>query len=119
MESELFYIIEDDFDVNCLYKEKKHWLESLRYNLDVAVEYNDLSQEECDEIYQNAELEIETDTISANGFYYSIEEIKIVYQSDDLIIRYCECNKAIMVYKLNGKSYDLQFVGVLKDGDLH
>lgn len=108
METKLFYVVEDDYSASALYPTKKTWLESLRYNLDVAVEEEDFSQEESDEKYQLAKTTASKETIQTNGFYYSIQEIKIVYQSQKVIIRYYDYNNEVSLYTFNGESYDYE-----------
>lgn len=108
METKLFYVVEDDYSASALYPTKKPWLESLRYNLDVAVEEEDFSQEESDEKYQLAKTTANKETIQTNGFYYSIQEIKIVYQSQKVIIRYYDYNNEVSLYTFNGESYDYE-----------
>lgn len=113
METKLFYMIEDDYDVSTLYETKEPWLESLRENLDVAVEYEDLSQEESDELFQKADKNATDESLEVNGFYYSTQEIKIVYQNDNLIIRYNDYNKEILIYTFNGICYFVQEENVI------
>lgn len=108
METKLFYVVEDDYSASALYPTKKPWLESLRYNLDVAVEEEDFSQEESDEKYQLAKIDASKEAIQTNGFYYSIQEIKIVYQSQKVIIRYYDYNNEVSLYTFNGESYDYE-----------
>lgn len=108
METKLFYVVEDDYSASALYSTKKPWLESLRYNLDVAVEEEDFSQEESDEKYQLAKIDASKEAIQTNGFYYSIQEIKIVYQSQKVIIRYYDYNNEVSLYTFNGESYDYE-----------
>lgn len=113
MRTKLFYMIEDDYDVSTLYERKEPWLESLRYNLDVAVGYEDTSQEESDEIFQKADKDATNELLEVNGFYYSVQEIKVICQSDNLIIRYCDYNKEILIYTCNGENYDFQEENVI------
>lgn len=108
METKLFYVVEDDYSASALYPTKKPWLESLRYNLDVAVEEEDFSQEESDEKYRLAKIDASKEAIQTNGFYYSIQEIKIVYQSQKVIIRYYDYNNEVSLYTFNGESYDYE-----------
>lgn len=108
METKLFYVVEDDYSASALYPTKKPWLESLRYNLDVAVEEEDFSQEESDEKYQLAKIDASKEAIQTNGFYYSIQEIKIVYQSQKVIIKYYDYNNEVSLYTFNGESYDYE-----------
>ena len=115
METKLFYMIEDDYNVSSIYSTKKPWLESLRYNLDVCVEEDDFSQEESDERYQKAEANATDKLFEVNGFYYSVQEVKVVYQNDKLIIRYNDYNKEIMFYTFNGESYDFQEEDVISE----
>lgn len=115
METKLFYMIEDDYNVSSIYPTKKSWLESLRYNLDVCVEHEDFSQEESDERYQKAEANATDKLFEVNGFYYSVQEIKVVYQNDKIIIRYNDYNKEIMIYTFNGESYDFQEEDVISE----
>lgn len=115
METKLFYMIEDDYNVSSIYPTKKPWLESLRYNLDVCVEEDDFSQEESDKRYQKAEANATDELFEVNGFYYSVQEIKVVYQNDNLIIRYNDYNKEIMIYTFNGESYDFQEEDVISE----
>lgn len=108
METKLFYVVEDDYSASALYPTKNPWLESLRYNLDVAVEEEDFSQEESNEKYQLAKTNASKEAIQTNGFYYSIQEIKIVYQSQKIIVRYYDYNNEVSLYTFNGESYDYE-----------
>lgn len=110
METRLYYMVEDDYDISSLYVTKEPWLESLRYNLDTSVEYEDLSQEESDEVYQKAEENTINELLEVNGFYYSVQEIKIAYQNNNLIVRYNDADNSVMFYTLDAeeKRYDVQ-----------
>lgn len=109
METRLFYVLEDENDTSSLYVNKEPWLESLKYNLDVAVEYGDLSQEESDEMYQKAENNAIGESLEANGFYYSVEEIKVIVKNETRILRDCDDGE-VMVYEIDfeGKSYEFK-----------
>ena len=48
METRLFYMVEDDYNISSLYPTKEKWLESLKYQLEVEVDYEDIYQEESE-----------------------------------------------------------------------
>lgn len=108
METRLFYMVEDDYNVSSLYPSKEKWLESLRYNLDVAVEYEDITLVESNTIFKQAKEELYNKLIETNGFYYSIQEVRIIFTSKDVIVRYVDYNNEVLIYTFNGESYDIQ-----------
>lgn len=115
METKLFYMCEDDYDISVLYPSKKEWLESLKYNLEVAIDYEDFTKEETDEIYEKALKNTTQELFTTNGFYYSVQEVKVIYQNDKFIIRYNDYNNEIMIYTFNGESYEFQEENVIRE----
>ena len=113
MTTKLFYVIEDDANVredmrSSLFTQKEPWLESLRYNLDVAVEYEDMTQEESDETFTRVNRNPIGKYLEVNGFYYNIEEIVVVYQDDDILIRYDNQAKKYMLYRFFVDAYEFK-----------
>ena len=110
METRVFYMIEDDYDISSLYPTKEKWLESVRYNLDVAVEYEDISQETSDRMYEEAvNNALGENDLQTNGFYYSVQEVSVLYfANENLVVRYCDYNKEVYFYTWGGESYDFQ-----------
>lgn len=96
-------MLEDDYNVSALYTSKKYWLESLRYNLDVAVEYEDISEETADKMYEQAKRDATKKVFEPNGFYYCVNELGVLYQDEQVIIIYNDYRNEVMIYTENKK----------------
>lgn len=109
METRLFYMVEDDYNISSLYPTKEKWLESLKYQLEVEVDYEDIYQEES-EIKLNDAINLKSnEVITSNGFYFSIEEVKVLYfDNEGLVVRYCDYNNEVYFYTWNEERYDFQ-----------
>lgn len=120
METKLFYVVEDDVNVredmrSSLFTSKKAWLESIRYSLDVAVEYEDMTEDESDTEFNRIKRNPIGKYLKVNGFYYNIEEIVVVYQDNDILIRYEEIANKYMLYKFFVDAYEfVEFTSELK-----
>ena len=120
MTTKLFYVIEDDVNVredmrSSLFTQKEPWLESIRYNLDVAVEYEDMTEDESNTEFNRIKRNPIGKYLKVNGFYYNIEEIVVVYQDNDILIRYEEIAKKYMLYKFFVDAYEfVEFISESK-----
>ena len=124
MTTKLFYVIEDDVNVredmrSSLCTQKEPWLESLRYNLDVAVEYEDMTEEESDVEFDRFKGDPIGKYLEVNGFYYDIEEIVVVYQDNDVLIRFDTQTKTYMLYRFFVDAYEfVEFISESKVKEL-
>lgn len=117
METRVFYMIEDDYDISSLYPTKEKWLESVKDNLDVSVEYEDISQETSDSMYEEAvNNALGQNDLQTNGFYFSVQEVNVLYFSNEhLVVRYCDYNNEVYFYTWDKESYDFQEEDVISN----
>ena len=104
MKTKLFYSVCDEYTQAYLYESKEAWLESARYNLDNAVEYEDITEEQSnlkfEELVNNRMY-----TLQANGFTYAIDEVLVFYQNNEVVIVYDDYEKEVRVFKWLVDSY--------------
>ena len=85
METKKVYLIEDDWNESTICKTKESWLDSLRYNLDVCVEYEDCTLEQANEYYENMKNgAVKCDWV--NAWFYSVENVDVFYEDERVML---------------------------------
>ena len=85
METKKVYLIEDDWNESIICKTKESWLESLRYNLDVCIEYEDCTEEETNELYEEMKNgAVDSDWV--NGWWYSLSNVDVFYEDENVML---------------------------------
>ena len=86
METRKVYLLEDDWNISNIFTTKNSWLESLRYNLDVAVEYEDCTEEQANKLYEEMESGTKTNSNWVNAWWYSHSKVDVFYEDENVML---------------------------------
>jgi hypothetical protein len=91
METRKVYLLEDECCMSIIFDTKESWLESLRYNLDEALEeedeeYLENATKKANKLYEDMESGKKEYSDWVNGWWYSYNEIDVFYEDRNVML---------------------------------
>lgn len=91
METRKVYLLEDECSMSIIFDNEVSWLESLRYNLDEALEeeeeeFLEKATEKANELYEEMESGKKEHSDWVNGWWYSYDKIDVFYEDRNVML---------------------------------
>ena len=91
METKKVYLLEDDWNMSIIFDNEVSWLESLRFNLDAALDeteekYLKEVTEKANKLYEDMESGKKEHSDWVNGWWYSYDNVDVFYQDRNVML---------------------------------